>query len=455
MTLAMNMATENAAEGLTLVVGLGQTGLACARFLAARGERFAVVDNRAHPPGLEEVRREFPQVSVWLGEFDDELFRHAARLLLSPGVAPQEAAVSTAVEAGIEVLGDIELFAREAKAPVLAITGSNGKSTVTALLGEMAKAAGKKVLVGGNIGTPALELLNQATPDLYVLELSSFQLEVTRSLNCRAAVVLNLSDDHLDRHLTMENYAAIKSGIYAGDGLMVINADDPLVAAMTQANREIVRFGLGEPVGENDFGLRQLDGADWLVRGNEALMAVSEMRMPGRHNQANALAALALGSAADLEMTAMLQTLREFPGLPHRCQWVAEIDGVNYYEDSKGTNVGATLAALAGMPGEKVVLIAGGQGKGQDFSLLHEAVAQRARTVVLIGEDAPLLQQALDGAAPIELAKDMKQAVKRAAKAAQPGDSVLLSPACASFDMFSNYVARGDAFVAAVKGRMA
>jgi len=321
------------------------------------------------------------------------------------------------------------------------------------LLGEMVRAAGKQVLVGGNIGTPVLELLNEETPDLYVLELSSFQLEVTRSLNCRAAVVLNLSDDHLDRHLTMENYAAIKAGIYTGDGVMVINVDDPRVVAMMQSGREVVRFGLDEPAGENDFGLRQIDGVDWLARGSEALLAVNEMRMPGRHNQANALAALALGSAAGLDMTAMLQTLREFPGLPHRCQWVAEIDGVNYYEDSKGTNVGATLAALAGMPGEKVVLIAGGQGKGQDFSPLREAVAQRARAVVLIGEDAPLLQQAIEGATPIELAKDMKQAVKRAAKAAQPGDSVLLSPACASFDMFSNYVARGEAFVAALQGR--
>ncbi len=451
----MNMAKTNAAEGLTLVVGLGQTGLACARFLAALGEPFAVADNRAHPPGLEELRREFPQVSVWLGEFNEDLFLHAARLLLSPGVAPQEPAISAAAAAGIEVLGDIELFARQAQAPVVAITGSNGKSTVTALLGEMARAAGKKVLVGGNIGTPALELLDEETPDLYVMELSSFQLEVTRSLNCRAAVVLNLSDDHLDRHLTMENYAAIKSGIYAGDGVMVINADDPRVAAMVLPDREVVRFCLGEPATESDFGLRRIDGVDWLVRGSEALMAASEMRMPGRHNQANALAALALGNAAGLAMPAMLQTLREFPGLPHRCQWVAEIDGVNYYEDSKGTNVGATLAALAGMPGEKVVLIAGGQGKGQDFAPLREAVAERARAVVLIGEDAALIERAIEGAAPIEHAKDMKQAVKRAAKAAQSGDSVLLSPACASFDMFSNYAARGDAFVAAVKGRVA
>ncbi len=455
MALAMNMATANSVEGLTLVVGLGQTGLACARFLAARSEPFAVVDSRIHPPGLEELRREMPQVPVWLGEFDDELFRHAARLLLSPGIAPQEPAVSTAQSLGVEVLGDIELFAREAKAAVVAITGSNGKSTVTALLGEMAREAGKKVLVGGNIGIPVLELLNEEPPDLYVLELSSFQLEVTRSLNCRAAVVLNLSDDHLDRHLTMDNYAAIKSGIYAGDGVMVINADDPQVAAMVQPDREVVRFSLDEPVGQNDFGLCQIDGVDWLSRGNEALMAVTEMRMPGRHNQANALAALALGKAVGLEVAAMLQTLRKFPGLPHRCQWIAEIDGVNYYEDSKGTNVGATLAALEGMPGEKVVLIAGGQGKGQDFSPLRAVLAQRARALVLIGEDAPLIQHAVDEAVLIEFAQDMEQAVARATEAARPGDSVLLSPACASFDMFSNYIARGDAFVAAVKGRVA
>ncbi len=453
MTAAMNMATTQPAESLTLVVGLGQTGVACVRFLTARGESIAVVDSRANPPGLEELRREFPEVPVYLGSFDKELFNRAERLLLSPGVSPQEPVVSEAKEAGVEVLGDIELFARNAKAPVIAITGSNGKSTVTALLGEMAKKSGKEVLVGGNIGTPALELLEQPAPELYVMELSSFQLEVTSSLRCLASTVLNVSDDHLDRHYTMDNYAAIKSRIYAGDGVMVINADDPYVAEMVDTSREVVRFTLNTPEGVGDFGLRQKDGMDYLARGDVLLMAVNEMRMPGRHNQANALAALALGEATGLSMPAMLETLREFPGLPHRCQWIAETDSVNYYEDSKGTNVGATLAAMAGMPGEKVVLIAGGQAKGQDFVPLKSVIKQRARAVVLIGEDAELIAQAIGGSAETVFADSMQQAVDKASVLAQPGDSVLLSPACASFDMFRNYIERGDAFVAAVKGR--
>lgn len=451
----MNITTAQPAEGFTLVVGLGKTGLAFARFLAAQGESFVIADNREKPPGLDELRREFPDVPLHLGGFDTELFSRAARLLLSPGVAPQEPAVSEAQRAGVDVLGDIELFARYSKAPVVAITGSNGKSTVTALLGEMAKQAGKNVLVGGNIGTPALELLNEPVPDLYVMELSSFQLEVTRSLSCVAATVLNVSDDHLDRHHTSENYAAIKSRIYTGDGVMVINADDPRVLAMADAERKVVHFSLNTPRGAGDYGLRNQDGEIYLAKGNELLMAVSEIRMPGRHNQANALAALALGEVAGLPLKPMLQALREFPGLPHRCQWIAEIGGVNYYEDSKGTNVGATLAALEGMPGHKVVLIAGGQAKGQDFSPLRQIVARRARLVVLIGEDAPLLAQALTGSAEIAYADTMAEAVDTAVAAAQSGDSVLLSPACASFDMFRNYMERGEAFLAAVKEREA
>lgn len=447
----MTTATTVPAASYTLVVGLGQTGLACARFLTARGESFAVADSRTNPPGIEELRREMPQVPVYLGPFDGELFARASRLLLSPGVAPQETAIAEAAAQGVELFGDIELFARHAKAPVVAITGSNGKSTVTALLGEMARAAGRKVLVGGNIGTPALELIDEPTPEFYVLELSSFQLEVTSSLNCLAAVVLNVSEDHLDRHGDLAHYAAIKSRIYRGDGVMVINADDPTVAAMAEDGREVVRFSLGEPQAASDLGLREQDGEIWLTRGASLLMRANEVRIPGRHNLANALAALALGVASSLPMSAMLQALREFPGLPHRCQWVAKINGINYYEDSKGTNVGATLAAIEGMPGEKVVLIAGGQGKGQDFSSMRDAVANRCRAVVLIGEDAPLLAKALERTAALSHAASMAEAVAQAAALARPGDSVLLSPACASFDMFRNYIDRGESFVAAVK----
>ncbi len=448
----MTTATTEPAQSYTLVVGLGQTGLACARFLAAQGESFAVVDSRLEPPGIEELRRELPQVPVYLGPFNAEIFGSATRLLLSPGIAPQEPVVAEAEAKGIEVIGDIELFARHARAPVVAITGSNGKSTVTALLGDMAEHAGRQVLVGGNIGTPALALLDQPEPDLYVLELSSFQLEVTSSLNCRAAVVLNVSEDHLDRHETLANYAQIKSRIYRGDGVMVINADDPAVAAMAMAGREVVRFSLGQPQQTGDFGLCEQNGESWLVKDQALLMRSEEVRLPSRHNLANGLAALALGEACGLPMAPMLQSLREFPGLPHRCQWVAEIGKVNYYEDSKGTNVGATLAALEGMPGEKVVLIAGGQGKGQDFTPLRDAVAGHARAVVLIGEDAPLLASALESTVELVFADTMETAVAKAKALAQPGDSVLLSPACASFDMFRNYIERGERFVEAVKG---
>lgn len=444
----MTQASSDEMRLETLVVGLGATGLACARFLASRGEQFAIADSRENPPGIDVLKREFPDIEYHCGEFDAALFQRANRLLLSPGVAPQHPAIVAAIDAGIEVLGDIELFARNADAPVVAITGSNGKSTVTTLVGEMAKAAGRDVRVGGNIGTQALELLQDSTPDLYVLELSSFQLEVTRSLNAAAAVVLNISEDHLDRHGSVEHYAAIKQTIYSGDGVVVLNHDDVVVMAMRPDGRDVITFGLDNAEG---FGLLLCEGETFLARDGEALLNVHEMKMPGRHNWSNALAALALGDAVGLEMAAMLKVLREFPGLPHRCQWVAEQNGVNYYEDSKGTNVGATLAALAGLPGEKVVLIAGGQAKGQDFSPLKTVVAKRARAVVLIGEDARVIEKALLRAAPLVMAADMSDAVTKARKLAKAGDSVLLSPACASFDMFANYIARGEAFISAVK----
>ncbi len=449
MGLAVTQASVEQAKLDTLVVGLGQTGLSCARFLAAQGERFAVADSRDIPPGIDELKQELPEVECHCGEFDEVLLQSAKRLLLSPGVAPQQPAIAAAIEAGVEVLGDIELFARHAKAPVVAITGSNGKSTVTTLVGEMAKAAGKEVRVGGNLGTPALALLEGEAPDLYVLELSSFQLEVTTSLNAAAAVVLNISEDHLDRHGSLAHYAAIKQTIYHGDGVVLLNRDDALVMAMQPSGRNVVTFGLDSA---NGYGLLQRGDETFLAKDGEALLNTAEMKMPGRHNWSNALAALALGEAVGLEMNAMLQVLRDFPGLPHRCQWVAEQEGVNYYEDSKGTNVGATLAALEGLPGAKVVLIVGGQAKGQEFAPLRPVVEQRARAVVLIGEDAKLIEQSLLRAAPLVMASDMSDAVTKARRLAKPGDSVLLSPACASFDMFRNYIERGEAFVAAVQG---
>lgn len=434
----------------TLVVGLGKTGLSCARYLAAQGVPFVATDSRAEPPGLQQLHDEMPELIAHVGGFLDDDFRQAEQIILSPGIPRHEKHVQAAELHGAEVLGDIELFARNVKAPVVAITGTNGKSTVTTLVAEMARASGKRVQEGGNLGMPALELLHDGQTELYVLELSSFQLETTWSLNAVAAVVLNITADHMDRYADLEAYTKAKQGVYRGDGVMVINKDDPLVEAMADDQRQVIRFGLGIPKG-NDFGLLEQSGKTYLAQGQQALLAVDEMKLAGRHNQANALAALALGTAIELNLEAMLDVLRTFKGLAHRSEWVAEVNGVRWYNDSKATNVGAAAAALEGMPGT-LVLIAGGDGKGADFSALHDAVKERVRCVVLLGRDAPLIEQAIQGAVPLRHATDMQDAVRQAADCAEPGDSVLLSPACASFDMYNNFEERGADFIAAVRG---
>jgi UDP-N-acetylmuramoylalanine--D-glutamate ligase len=439
----------------TVIVGLGKTGLSCARFLAAHGVPLAITDSRAQPPGLTYLQQELPQVTVFMEGFNAEILTRAEQIVVSPGVSLKEPIITQAIAQGIPVLGDIELFARHARAPVIAVTGSNGKSTVTTLVGLMAQHAGLDVRIGGNLGTPALDLLQDSEPDLYVLELSSFQLETTYSLNAAAAVVLNVTPDHMDRYADLDEYTRAKQRAYNGDGVMVINANDPTVNAMVCPNRRIVRFGLAAPA-PDDFGLRSVRGETDLVRGGQSLLAVGELRIKGSHNIANALAALALGDALKLPLAAMLDALREFPGLPHRSQWVAGQNGVTWYNDSKGTNVGATLAALQGLAtsadsgGGKVVLIAGGDGKGADFSPLRQAAADYARGVVLIGRDAPLIEAALQNVVPVVRARDMEAAVWAAHHLARNGDQVLLSPACASFDMYSGYEERGRVFVAAV-----
>ena len=460
-----NMQTNNDAMGRTLIIGLGKTGLSCARYLAARGIEVAVADDRTEPPGLAALREELPDVAVFLGEYPQHAIQRARLLVVSPGVSLQHPVLAAAAARGQELIGDIELFARAvqgsttaaggrmpgataARAPVVAITGANGKSTVTSLLGQMAQAAGRDVRVGGNLGTPALELLQADEPELYVLELSSFQLESTYSLNAAAATVLNITPDHMDRYRNLDEYSAAKQRIFRGDGVMVLNADDPNVNAMALPDRRLLRFTLGMPA-EDEYGVRQHAGEDWLACGAENLLPVAALRIPGRHNVANALAALALGAAVNLPTAAMLTTLRAYAGLPHRTQWVAQRAGVDWYNDSKGTNVGATLAALLGMPGQ-VVLIAGVEGKGADFSPLRAAVAEKARAVVLIGRDAAIIEAALAGAAPVSHANTMEEAVAQARALAQAGDVVLLSPACASFDMFDNYEQRGQVFTAAV-----
>ena len=436
----------HSAEPETLVVGLGKTGLSCARFLARRGVPVAIVDSRESPPGLEDARVDLPSVPVFTGGFDEAVFAAAGRLVVSPGVPVSQPQVAAARQRGVEILGDIELFAREAAAPVVAITGSNGKSTVTTLVGEMAKRAGMKVAVGGNLGTPALDLLDSGA-ELYVLELSSFQLETTRSLRAEAAVVLNISPDHLDRYAGVEEYAAAKASVYRGCEYAIVNFDDPLVRSMS-GGRQRTGFTLAEPRAD-DFGIREKRGRQWICRGAQTLMPADDVLMPGRHNLVNALAALALGTAVGLPFGAMVETLQTFPGLPHRTRFVAEVNSVRWYNDSKGTNPGASIAALEGFDqgdNSRTVLIAGGDCKGADFADLADAAARYARAVILMGRDAERIAATLGDRVSLERASDMADAVRKAAAAAQPGDRVLLSPACASFDMFRGFEHRGEVF---------
>ena len=467
----MNLAGKNA-----LVVGLGETGLSMARFLARRGARVRVADSRDDPPALAQLEKAVPQAELALGAFRDASFAGVDLVAISPGVPLATPQVRAAAERGATVLGDIELFAQalraagrdervgsETRGPqVLAITGTNGKTTVTALTGAMCKRGGFATEVAGNIGPAALDALmqcedTQRKPEVWVLELSSFQLETTRTLNPAAATVLNLSEDHLDRYEAMADYTRAKSRIFRGEGVQVLNRDDPGSMNMALAGRKQVSFGLDAPGRPADFGLLRVDGDLWLAQGLTPLAAVKDLPLAGLHNAANALAALALARVLGDSYAPLLAALREFKGLPHRLEKAAEIDGVAYYDDSKGTNVGSTVAALNGFAeatagGARVVLIAGGEGKGQDFSPLASPVSRHARCVVLIGRDAGLIERALAGSGVALLrALSMEDAVAQARAQAQPGDVVLLSPACASFDMFRNYPHRGEVFTACVR----
>lgn len=444
------MTTPNPQPGRALLVGLGKSGLSCARHLAARGWQLAATDSRTAPPGSGAFRALAPAAPLSVGGFDRALLDGADLVVVSPGVSLREPICAAAFARGLDVVGDIELFARAADAPVVGITGTNGKSTVTTLVGQMAERAGIRVRVGGNLGTPALDLIDGAAPELYVLELSSFQLDATRTLQLLAGTVLNLSSDHMDRYADMAEYAASKARIFERCGTAVINADDPWVPDMVRGGQRVRSFSVAAG-GAANYRIEQRDGAAWLVCDGEPLLAVAELRIAGLHNAANALAALALGDAAGLPRAAMLETLRTFAGLPHRSQWVGEVRGVRYVNDSKGTNVGATVAAIDGLPGA-LVLVAGGDGKGQDFAPLAAACRGRVRAVVLIGRDAPLLETALAGTCMTVRCASLEQAVVVAAQHAHPGDTVLLSPACASLDMFRDYAHRGDVFAAAVRG---
>lgn len=439
-----------ASSKLKVIAGLGVTGLSVARHLSEMGERFVVLDSRTNPPCLAELQSELPDVSLTLGAFRDDAFLGADEVILSPGLSRQHPAVQTAINAGIPVISDIELFARRAGAPIVAITGSNGKSTVTTLVGEMFAEAGIDAAVGGNLGVPALDLLAPSVA-YYVLELSSFQLESVLALNAEVATVLNISVDHMDRYRSLLDYHQAKHRIFIGAHQVVINRDDRLSAALVGDAVKQWSFGLDQPDFKG-FGLRQHQGEPWLYYQFEPLLAERELGMTGRHNTANALAALALGTAAGLPLPPMLTVLRRFQGLPHRCQRVATRNGVTYINDSKATNVGATLAAIAGLGcAGNLVLIAGGQGKGQDFAPLASALPNAVRQLILMGEDAPVIGDAVGGTVPVLFATGLDAAVNAAAQVARSGDIVLLSPACASFDMFRGFADRGEQFVLAVE----
>ena len=430
----------------TVIVGLGKTGLSVARYLASQKRDFAVVDSRKSPPNADDLAREYADICSHYGSFNADWFKTASQLIVNPGIA---IAIPEINDSGAEVIGDIELFAREVgdSKPIIAITGSNGKTTVTMLLDLMAKKSGVNVGTGGNIGTPALDLLQDKGLELYVLELSSFQLETTRSLKTKAAVILNVSEDHLDRYDNdIQQYAAAKAVVYQHCQHVVFNRDDEFSCQLAK-DYTAISFGLDKPEGEN-YGIDQKDGEDWLVKGSEFIMPCAEIKLPGQHNVSNALAAIALGDAAGLDRSAMKGVLKSFSGMDHRTQWLANIKGVNWYNDSKGTNVGATLAALSGLPG-KTVLIAGGQGKGADFLPLQAVIAEKARAVVLMGEDAQEIAKYVDESIPVRFVNSMKEAVHQAHELAQVDeqDNVLLSPACASFDMFDNYAVRGEIFM--------
>ena len=449
-----------------LVLGLGESGLAMARWCALRGARVRVADSRATPPGLDALREDAPLAEVVSGEFGAEVLDSIELVALSPGLDPRVGVAAEARRRGLPITGEMSLLAQallelgvRAQTRVLAITGTNGKTTTTALTAALAQSVGIDAVAAGNISPAALDVLMERLeigadlPACWVLELSSFQIETMHGLMPEAATVLNVTDDHLDRYADLEAYAATKAAIFQGQGVQVLNRDDARVAAMAQADRRVIRFGTSAPTTEHDYGLADADGQAWLMRGGERLLALADLPLAGRHNAANTLAALALcDGGLDIEARRLINGLLAFRGLPHRVELVAErADGVRFYDDSKGTNVGATVAALAGMDCP-VVLIAGGDGKGQDFSPLAAVFANTARAVVLIGRDARRIEEAVAGCGvAIEHAVDLDAAVLRANALAQPGDAVLLSPACASLDMFRNYAHRAEVFIAAAR----
>jgi len=451
------MVSQN--KKLRVVVGLGQTGLSCARYLHQENIPFAINDSRENPPGLVDLQREFPEVEVILGGFDEKLLAKGYELIVSPGVSLAEPVIAKQIARGVLISGDVELFAQRTKTPIVAITGSNGKSTVTTLVGKMAECAGLKVKVGGNIGVSVLEFLKgPVEADLYVLELSSFQLETTHSLCSAAAVLLNICPDHLDRYASMQDYIAAKRRIYNNCKVAIVNRDDvDSFSSIIDKSTKEISFGLSAPA-EGHFGLIK----NYLAFGGERLMQVDELKIKGEHHTSNALAALALGHAVHLPMQAMLMALREFQGLPHRCEWFLRYRDVDWYNDSKATNIGAALAAILGLGKTlqgKLVLIAGGIAKEDDFSSLCEPLSRYARAIILLGKDKERIAEALQlgklaSTVKLMLVQDLQQAIELANQQAQANDIVLLSPFCASLDMFDNFEQRGNHFMEMARARL-
>ena len=450
------MATE-LDDRLTVIVGLGDTGLSCVKYFSSMGEKVKVVDSRDEPPGLAALIEAYPDVEYELGDFNVETFVTAKQLVVSPGLSIRSVEIEVAKEAGVVITGDIDIFSKQVTAPIIAVTGSNGKSTVVAILAEILRKAGKNFGLGGNLDgdnfKPALDLIAEDEKDLYLLELSSFQLETTQSLGAEVATILNLSADHMDRYEGIDDYHRAKQRIFTNCKQVVINRDDKESYPLEESDAAVWGFGIGR-AGINGLGLLKEDGDLYLAYQLEKIVSVNELKVFGQHNISNVLAAVALAMAIDIDMNAIKVAITEFSGLPHRCQWVANIDGVDFYNDSKGTNVGATVAAIEGL-GEHIsghiVLIAGGISKGADFSALVPAMNKWGKVVILIGQDAVEMGSYFDAETQSYFASDMQNAVQVALQHATAGDAVLLSPACASFDMFENFQHRGFAFIKSVE----
>lgn len=433
-----------AADKHYCVVGLGMTGVSCVRYLAARGKSFSIIDSRANPPGLEEVQRDFPHIDIVTGKFDRDFLARANTLVMSPGVALSTPEIQIAIKNGADITSDIELFLNEFKGTVIAITGSNAKSTVTRWVGLALEYGQKKALVGGNIGNAVLDHVDEAF-DIAVLELSSFQLELLPKLNADVACVLNISEDHLDRYDSMAHYQQAKQRVYFGVKQAIFNRSDVMTAPLVPDSVKVTSFALSAP-DLNHYGVQLLEGERTICKGFEPILKVSDIGLAGEHNVANAMAVIAIADAVGNDRTATVRALKAFKGLPHRCEEVATDHPVRFFNDSKSTNVGSTLAAIQGLglSSKNIVLLLGGQGKNQDFTPLVSAVKQVCKKVVCYGEDGPLLNGLIESS---DLVESLSEALEIATKAAKAGDIVLLSPACASFDQFKNFEHRGNAFV--------